>query len=83
VRDFTHQPDLASHSLGSSVVYGNDELSAERENLIKPEAPSYLMYTFRREGQTHDGWETRQCREPGFDYAIVDAVRSLLAGGAR
>ena len=30
-------PDLAVRSLGASVVYANDELFAERENLIKAE----------------------------------------------
>ncbi|WP_100500535.1 hypothetical protein [Geodermatophilus chilensis] len=70
-QDFTRLPDLASRSLGSSVVYANDELFAERENLIKPEAPSYSTYTFGHKGQVYDGWETRRRREPGFDYAIV------------
>jgi len=30
VQDPTHLPDLASRSLGGSVVYANDELFAER-----------------------------------------------------
>ena len=30
-------PDLAGRALGGSVIYANDELFAERENLIKPE----------------------------------------------
>jgi allantoicase len=70
-QDFTHLPDLASRSLGGSVVHANDELFAERENLIKPEAPSYSTYTFGHKGQVYDGWETRRRREPGYDYAIV------------
>jgi allantoicase len=71
VQDPTHLPDLASRSLGGSVVYANDELFAERENLIKPEAPSYSTYTFGHKGQVYDGWETRRRREPGHDVAIV------------
>ncbi|MGR6964015.1 allantoicase [Geodermatophilus sp. URMC 61] len=71
VQDFTHLPDLASRSLGGSVVHANDELFAERENLIKPEAPTYSTYTFGHKGQVYDGWETRRRREPGFDFAIV------------
>jgi allantoicase len=39
--DFTRLPDLASRLLGGGVVHANDELFAERENLIKPEAPAY------------------------------------------
>jgi allantoicase len=69
--DFTRLPDLASRRLGGSVVYANDELFAERENLIKPEAPAYSTYTFGHKGQVYDGWETRRRREPGHDEAIV------------
>jgi allantoicase len=69
--DFTRLPDLASRRLGGSVVYANDELFAERENLIKPEAPAYSTYTFGHKGQVYDGWETRRRREPGHDLAIV------------
>jgi allantoicase len=69
--DFTRLPDLVSRRLGGSVVYANDELFAERENLIKPEAPAYSTYTFGHKGQIYDGWETRRRREPGHDEAIV------------
>jgi allantoicase len=69
--DFTTLPDLAVRSLGGSVVAANDELFAERENLIKPEAAGYQTYTFGHKGQVYDGWETRRRREPGFDWAIV------------
>ena len=73
-------PDLASRALGGSVVYANDELFAERENLIKPEAPEYQPYTFGHKGQIYDGWETRRRREDGYDYAII---RLGLAGVIR
>ena len=69
--DFTRLPDLAARNMGGSVVYANDELFAERENLIKPEAPAYSTYTFGHKGQVYDGWETRRRREPGHDWAIV------------
>jgi allantoicase len=69
--DFTALPDLAVRSLGGSVVAANDELFAERENLVRPEAPSYQTYTFGHKGQVYDGWETRRRREPGHDWAIV------------
>jgi allantoicase len=69
--DFARLPDLASRRLGGSVVYANDELFAERENLIKPEAPAYSTYTFGHKGQVYDGWETRRRREPGHDWAVV------------
>jgi allantoicase len=69
--DFTTLPDLAVRSLGGSVMAANDELFAERENLIKPEAPAYQTYTFGHKGQVYDGWETRRRREPGHDWAVV------------
>ena len=64
-------PDLAGRALGGSVIYANDELFAERENLIKPEDPVFRPHTFGHKGQIMDGWETRRRREPGSDSAIV------------
>ncbi|MBO0850078.1 MAG: allantoicase [Pseudonocardia sp.] len=69
--EFARLPDLASRRLGGGVVAANDELFAERENLIKPEAPTHSAATFGHKGQVYDGWETRRRREPGFDWAIV------------
>ena len=69
--DFAGLPDLASRALGGGVVAANDELFAERENLIKPEPPQYSTYTFGHKGQVYDGWETRRRREPGHDWALV------------
>jgi len=64
-------PDLASRELGGSVVAATDELFADRENLIKAEAPVFLPHTFGPKGQIMDGWETRRRRAPGVDSAIV------------
>jgi allantoicase len=64
-------PDLAGRALGGSVIYANDELFAERENLIKPEEPAFQPHTFGHKGQIMDGWETRRRREQGHDSAIV------------
>ena len=69
--DFTALPDLAARSLGGSVVAANDELFAERENLIRPEPPGHQAATFGHKGQVYDGWETRRRRQPGHDWAIV------------
>ena len=68
---FAGLPDLASRRLGGSVVAANDELFAERENLIKPADPAFSAYTFGHKGQVMDGWETRRRREPGSDWAVV------------
>jgi allantoicase len=69
--DFTELPDLASRTLGGSVVSANDELFAQRENLIKPEAPSFSASEFGHKGKVYDGWETRRRRELGSDWAVV------------
>src|ERR1700744_4271154 len=68
---FAGLPDLASRRVGGSVLAASDELFAERENLIKPEAPVYDTYTFGHKGQVYDGWETRRRREPGNDWALI------------
>jgi allantoicase len=69
--DFTRFPDLASRALAASVVYANDELFAERENLIKPGRAVFSPEDFGHKGKVYDGWETRRRREPGNDYAVV------------
>jgi len=43
-------PDLAGRALGGSVIYANDELFAERENLIKPEDPVFPAAHVRPQG---------------------------------
>jgi allantoicase len=68
---FTELPDLAVRALGGSVVYANDELYAERENLITAAPAVFAPATFGLKGQVYDGWETRRRREPGHDHAIV------------
>ena len=82
-RDKTQWADLASRSLGASVVYANDELFADRENLIKAADPVFQPHTFGNKGQIMDGWETRRRREAGSDSAIVrlgcpGVVRSVV-----
>ena len=69
--DFTALPDLASRTLGANVSAANDELFAQRENLIRPEAPFFDPNEFGHKGKVYDGWETRRRRDNGHDYAIV------------
>ncbi|SER55558.1 allantoicase [Lentzea xinjiangensis] len=69
--EWTRLPDLASRAVGGGVVWANDELFAERENLIKPAEPVYQTYTFGHKGQVYDGWETRRRRTPGVDQAVI------------
>jgi allantoicase len=79
--DFTRLPDLASRALAGSVVHANDELFAERENLIKPGRAVFATEEFGHKGKTYDGWETRRRRDPGHDYAVVRlGVPGLVRG---
>ncbi|MFC4784347.1 allantoicase [Nocardioides sp. MAHUQ-72] len=79
--DFTRLPDLASRSLAGSVVHANDELFAERENLVKPGPAVFDPTEFGPKGKVYDGWETRRRREPGEDWAIVRlGVPGVVAG---
>jgi allantoicase len=69
--DWQRLPDLASRRVGGGVMWANDELFAERENLIRPTEPVFQPSTFGHKGQIYDGWETRRRREDGCDQAIV------------
>jgi allantoicase len=68
---FTRLPDLASRALAGSVVSANDELFAQRENLINPGRAQFDTGDFGHKGKVYDGWETRRRREPGHDFAVV------------
>jgi len=68
---FTALPDLASRRIGGSVVYANDELFAEKENLIKPDPPALSEGDYGHKGKIYDGWETRRRRDRGHDHAII------------
>src|SRR5260370_38340872 len=74
-------PDLASRALGGSVIYANDELFAERENLIKAGEPVFQPHTFGHKGQIMDGRETRRRREPAGDGQGDNAIARLRCGG--
>ncbi|WP_246222247.1 MULTISPECIES: allantoicase [Gordonia] len=64
-------PDLALRNLGGAVVWTNDDLFAEVQNLLNAPPAEYRPATFGHKGQVYDGWETRRRREPGVDQAIV------------
>nr|WP_083661692.1 allantoicase [Actinophytocola xanthii] len=68
---WTALPDLASRRVGGSVVWANDELFAERENLVRASEPVFQPATFGHKGQIYDGWETRRRRDTGTDQAVV------------
>ncbi|MFF7453566.1 allantoicase [Kitasatospora sp. NPDC008115] len=59
---FTALVDLADRRLGGAVIAANDELFAERENLLLPRPADFRPHTFGNKGQLMDGWETRRRR---------------------
>ena len=79
--DSKQWPDLASRALGGGVIYANDELFADRENLIKPGDPVFQPHTFGNKGQVMDGWETRRRREAAEDGQGDSAIVRLGCAG--
>jgi allantoicase len=71
---FLSLPDLAARPAGGAVVWANDDLFAEKENLIAPAPAEFRPATFGHKGQIYDGWETRRRRgttSESHDSAIV------------
>ncbi|WP_137146520.1 allantoicase [Mycolicibacterium sp. CR10] len=71
---FLSLPDLAARSAGGAVLWANDDLFAEKENLIKTGPAEFRPATFGHKGQIYDGWETRRRRgavADSHDFAIV------------
>ena len=74
-------PDLASARLGGRVLWANDDFFAEKENLLKPEAPVWREHEYTDRGKWMDGWESRRRRTPGHDSCIVKlALPGVLRG---
>jgi len=65
-------PDLAAARLGGTVLWANDDFFAEKENLIRPEAPVWREHEYTDRGKWMDGWESRRRRTPGHDSCIVE-----------
>lgn len=63
--------DLASRTVGGSVVAASDESFGFKERLIDPAEPAFVPGTFDLRGEVVDGWETRRHAGPGGDWAIV------------
>jgi len=69
--------DLASEKLGGKVLFATDDFFAEKENLIKNEAPIFIADKYTDRGKWMDGWESRRKRVFGNDWAVIQ----LGAGG--
>ena len=64
---FTELVDLADRRLGAGIVAANDELFAERENLLVRERSAFDPEHFGHKGKIMDGWETRRRRGTAAD----------------
>jgi allantoicase len=80
---FLSLPDLAARSAGGAVLWANDDLFAEKENLIKPGAAEFRPATFGHKGQVYDGWETRRRRGTTGDSSDSAIVRLGVPGIVR
>jgi allantoicase len=80
---FLSLPDLATRTAGGSVLWANDDLFAEKENLIKPAAAEFRPATFGHKGQVYDGWETRRRRGTTADSHDSAVIRLGVPGIVR
>ncbi|KAI9229019.1 MAG: allantoicase [Piptocephalis tieghemiana] len=64
------QIDLASNTLGTTVIDCSDEFFADADNLLKPEEAISRPGVFTENGAWMDGWETRR-HNSGYDWAIL------------
>lgn len=80
---FLSLPDVAARSAGGAVVWANDDLFAERENLIKPQPAEFRPATFGHKGQIYDGWETRRRRGASADACDRAIVRLAVPAVVR
>ena len=66
--------DLASRSLGGSVVAASDESFGFKEKLIDPAEPAFVPGTYDLRGEVVDGWETRRHAGADGDWVIIGAL---------
>ena len=71
MNDFEQLVDLASARLGGAAIATNDDFFAEKENLVKDEAPIWIGDKYTDRGKWMDGWESRRRRTPGHDWCVV------------
>lgn len=80
---FLSLPDLAARSAGGAVLWANDDLFAEKENLITSGSAEFRPATFGHKGQVYDGWETRRRRDLTPDASDSVIVRLGVPGIVR
>jgi allantoicase len=72
--------DLASESIGGSVIAASDEFFASKDNLILAAAPISIPDKYTERGKWMDGWETRRKRTPGHDWCVIKVDTSHFLG---
>ncbi len=61
--DFRRLPDLASRTLGGTVMFANDDFYADAHRLIAAGPARHDPELFADRGKVYDGWETRRRRD--------------------
>lgn len=69
--DFAHLVNLADDATGTFVLWASDEYFAEKENLVRPDAPRFDPDAYTDRGKRMDGWESQRKRGPGHDTCII------------
>ena len=69
--EFAHLVNLAEDLTGTFVMWASDDYFAEKENLLRPDAPVFLAEKFTDKGKWMDGWESQRKRTDGHDTCII------------
>lgn len=69
--EFAHLVNLAEDLTGTFVVYATDDYFAEKENLIRPDAPQWIEDKYTDKGKWMDGWESQRRRTLGHDHCVI------------
>jgi allantoicase len=69
--EFAHLTNLAEDLTGTFVVAATDDYFAEKENLIRPDAPQWIEDKYTDKGKWMDGWESQRRRTPGHDWCVI------------
>ncbi len=69
--EFAHLVNLADDLTGTFVVFATDDYFAEKENLIRPDAPRWEEDKYTDKGKWMDGWESQRRRTPGHDSCLI------------
>ena len=66
-----NEVDLASRTLGGSVVAASDESFGFKERLVEASEPAFAPGTYDLRGEVVDGWETKRHAGGDGDWVIV------------